>query len=146
MSHSKISDSDEPFPDSGSEYVLEEESMSSSENNTQTKFMKKNEGIKKISSFFVINKGTSQSKRDKIATCTLCKTKKTTLKMKNGATSSLKRHLQSKHKRTYDEYFPQENEKTTEVNSSSISVLSFLGQKSKTDCDTACATLSVSLS
>lgn len=144
MSNSKVSDYfAESCPDSGSEYVVEEESLSSGEENVPPpNVAKRNNTIKKISNFFVINRATPQSKTDRIATCTLCKTKKTTLKMKNGATTSLKRHLQSKHKHVYEQTFPQDNEKTIDVNTSSTSVLRWL--ENRINCGSACSTVSVS--
>ncbi|CAH1114784.1 unnamed protein product [Psylliodes chrysocephalus] len=106
---------------------------SSREEHIQIKSRKTIKNIK-VSNFFKISQG--QRKTDKTAVCTLCTSKSTILKMKNGATTSLKRHLQNKHKDSYEKAFPQEKRFNPNPNSSS-SVMSWL--QSRTNPSNECS-------
>lgn len=126
----------EPFQSSGSEYVPEEINeiipcSDSEEESEQSKLLqepapKKSRSIeKKITDFFTIEHDPkSMKKTDKIGICTQCQIKRTVLKMKNCGTSSLKRHLQSKHIKVYEKFFGNTEQSTSSASTSKAGTVS----------------------
>jgi len=70
---------------------------------------------KKIKDFYDIT--TTDKKQDKIGSCKLCgeKGKNTVIKMTNGGTSGLIRHLSAKHEKQFESYFPDKKLRKNDV-------------------------------
>lgn len=122
----KISNSSEIMESetSGSEYVLEENTSQSEAEDRDllqepTHKQPKTNGKKKVTDYFTVEQDPKSTKKtDKQGKCTLCITKPTVLKMKNCGTSSLKRHLQFKHTKIYEQTFGKLEHSTSRASSS----------------------------
>lgn len=69
-------------------------------------FSKKIKSHARSSFYYNITHG--DETRDKFAVCKLCTTKEVIIKMKNGNTTGLKRHLQSRHRYEFEQLFNEE--------------------------------------
>lgn len=126
----------EPFQSSGSEYIVdekvsesddtepeEESAVSAPQNAKRVKANKSDKSVSnktnKIKDYFIIEQDPKSKKNtDKQGKCTLCVVKNTVLKMKNCGTSSLRRHLQAKHTRVYENIFGRSSPPNSEAKSS----------------------------
>ncbi|CAH2005123.1 unnamed protein product [Acanthoscelides obtectus] len=121
----------EPFQSSGSEYIVNEKVSESDDTEPEEesagsvppkgKRVKANK-TNKIKDYFIIEQDSKSKKTtDKQGKCTLCVVKNTVLKMKNCGTSSLRRHLQAKHTRVYENIFGRSSPTKSEAEASARS-------------------------
>ncbi|CAH1954524.1 unnamed protein product [Acanthoscelides obtectus] len=119
----------EPFQSSGSEYIVNEKVSESDDTDPEEESAgsvppkgKRVNKTNKIKDYFIIEQDPKSKKTtDKQGKCTLCVVKNTVLKMKNCGTSSLRRHLQAKHTRVYENIFGKSSPPKSEAEASASS-------------------------